>query len=194
MIADNGQTIVIFRQVDCDQVPACNDPRNCGNDQDCWEHADGALAITTTTYDSNTGRISDSDIELNTPKFIFTTVDAPPCISPFFDTNCVASDVQNTVTHEVGHVLGLGHSPDPASTMSESAQPGELRKRTLDADSKQFICDVYPAEKPSRTCKLLAYDGELGKAKNDCSSTSGSALLFAIFAWFFRRSRAGGTV
>lgn len=190
-IADDGKTTVLFRQVDCDSVmPACADPKKCGNERDCWEHADGALAITTTTYDPNTGRISDSDIELNTPRFIFTTVDSPPCIPPIFDTNCVASDVQNTVTHEVGHVLGLGHSPDPASTMSESAQPGEISKRSLDADSMQFVCDVYPAGKPSRTCKLPAYDGELGKAKGGCSSAPAPALLFALLLLLFRTARS----
>lgn len=190
--ADNGRTLVLFRQVDCDEVmPACSgDPKACGNERDCWEHANGALAITTTTYDPNTGRISDSDIELNTPRFIFTTVDAPPCIAPFFNTSCVASDVQNTVTHEVGHVLGLGHSPDPASTMSESAQPGELSKRTLDADSKQFVCDVYPAGKPSHTCKIPAYDGELGKAKSGCSAAPAPALLFALLALLLRTARS----
>ena len=186
-IADDGTTTVLFRQVDCDSVMGCENPKTCGNENDCWEHADGALAITTTTFDPGTGRISDSDIELNTPRFIFTTVDSPPCIPPLFDTNCVASDVQNTVTHEVGHVLGLGHSPDPASTMSERAQPGEISKRSLDRESKQFICDTYPAGKPARTCKIPAYDGELGKAKGGCSSAPAPALLFAVFVLLSRR-------
>jgi hypothetical protein len=177
LTSDDGRTLVLFRQTDCDEVtPACADPRKCGNERDCWEHANGALAITTTTYDPISGRISDSDIELNTPRFIFTTVDSPPCVSPLFETNCVASDVQNTLTHEVGHVLGLGHSPDPNSTMGASAQPGETSKRSLDADSKLFICDVYPVGKVSRSCKLPAYDGVLGRAKAGCTSVPGPVL------------------
>ena len=176
-IADDGTTIVIFRQVDCDELtPACSDPETCGNERDCWEHANGALAITTTSYEKNSGRISDSDIELNTPRFIFTTVDAPPCFPPVFDPTCVASDVQNTVTHEFGHVLGLSHSPSASSTMNASAVPGETSKRSLDADSKKFVCEIYPAGQPARTCVLPAYDGALGKARG-CSAIPELSLL-----------------
>ena len=188
-IADDGKTLVLFRQVDCDKVmnPACTDPTSCGNERDCWEHSNGALAITTTSFDPNTGRISDSDIELNTPGFIFTTVDAPRCVEPFFDVTCVASDVQNTLTHEFGHVLGLGHSPDGASTMFSGSAPGELSKRSLDSDSKQFVCDVYPKGQPTRTCKLVAFDGELGKAKG-CAAAPGLQLL-GLVLFLRRRSR-----
>ena len=192
LIADDGRTLVLFRQEDCDELtPTCSTPRSCGNERDCWQHANGALAITTTTYDPVTGRISDSDIELNTPRFIFTTVDSPPCVAPLFDVSCVASDVRNTLTHEVGHVVGLGHSPASNSTMNASAQPGETSKRVIDADSRKFICDVYPAGKPSRSCLLPAYDGELGKAKAGCTAVPGPALLFwSLLLMLFRSARS----
>lgn len=175
VVAEDGRNVVLFRLVDCDAVmPACSSPRSCGNERDCWEHANGALAITSTFYDHATGRITDSDIELNTPGFLFTTVDSPVCVAPNFDVTCVVSDVQNTMTHEVGHLLGLGHSPDPASTMALRALPGELSKRALDADSQKFLCDVYPVGKPARGCLLPAYDGELGKPAG-CSAAPGAA-------------------
>lgn len=187
-ISDDGKTLVVFRQIDCDDLmPTCSNPRTCGDERDCWEHANGALAITTTSYDDKSGRISDSDIELNTPRNIFTTVDAPPCVSPVFNTGCVASDVENTVAHEAGHVLGLGHSPDFLSTMHAAAQPGETSKRELDADSKQFICDIYPVGKPARPCRVPAYDGELGKA---ACSTVGGAELTLLGLLLLRRLRA----
>ncbi len=176
-IADDGKTLVLFRQVDCDKVnPPCTDPTSCGNERDCWEHSNGALAITTTSFEGTTGRISDSDIELNTPGFIFSTVEVPRCVDPFYSVNCVASDVQNTLTHEFGHVLGLAHSPDGSSTMFAGSVPGELSKRSLDAASKQFVCDVYPAGKATRTCKIAAFDGELGKAKG-CTAMPAMQLL-----------------
>lgn len=188
-IADDGKSQVLFRQVDCDELlPACTSPPSCGNERDCWEHANGALAITTTSYNLETGRITDSDVELNTPRFIFTTVDFPRCVSPDFHVGCVASDVQNTMTHEFGHVLGLSHAVSAASTMNASALPGETSKRSLDSDSRQFVCDVYPADRPTARCLLPAYDGELGKARIGCATTpAGTVALLGLL--LLRRAR-----
>ncbi|HZZ86095.1 MAG TPA: matrixin family metalloprotease [Anaeromyxobacteraceae bacterium] len=67
--------------------------------------------------------------------------------------NCIFMDVQNTVTHELGHVLGLAHPPDhPEDTMAATAAPGETSKRVLAADDVEGICSVYPAPKPSGGC------------------------------------------
>lgn len=185
VVAEDGHNLVLFREVDCDDLlPACSSA-GCGNARDCWEHANGALALTSTFYDYGTGRITDADIELNTGGFLFTTVDSPPCVAPNWAVTCVASDVQNTMTHEVGHLLGLTHSPDLASTMALRALPGELSKRVLDPDSQKFICNVYPAGKAARGCRE-AYDGELGRAAS-CATMQGPAL--ALLALLFARRR-----
>lgn len=174
-VANDGVSLVLFRQVDCDDLrPSCSSPSSCGNERDCWEHANGALAITTNFYESRTGRMTDADIEFNTPGFIFTAVDSPPCVSPNFNVGCVASDVQNTVTHEVGHLLGLGHSLSPSSTMNATARPTELNKRVLDADSKKFICEVYRPGLEEQGCVVPAYRGTLGKSS--CAAVSGLEL------------------
>ena len=83
-----------------------------------------------------------------------TIVDAPPCTLGNISQLCVANDVQNTVTHEFGHVLGLDHSPDPTSTMYFSEPLGETSKRNLDPGSKRFVCEVYPAALASQDCLL----------------------------------------
>ncbi|MDP1829994.1 MAG: myxosortase-dependent metalloprotease, MXAN_2677/MXAN_2678 family [Archangium sp.] len=192
VVAEDGRNVVLFRLVDCNDVmPACSSPATCGNQRDCWEHANGALAITSTFYDHATGRISDSDVEFNTPGFLLTTVDSPVCVAPNFNLTCVASDIQNTMTHEAGHLLGLTHSPDPASTMALRAVPGELSKRVLDADSTRFICNVYPAGKAARGCQE-AFDGELGKAAG-CATMPGAALavLALLLARRWRSRRPG---
>ena len=63
--------------------------------------------------------------------------------------------------------------------MNAQAVPGELNKRVLDADSKQFVCDVYPPGKASRACLLKPFDGKLGKAQG-CSSVGGELILLAL--------------
>lgn len=68
-----------------------------------WSHDRSAAAITTVFYieraDSpNNGRILDADVELNGQFFRFTT-----------DGKKLHTDIENTVTHELGHLLGLDH-------------------------------------------------------------------------------------
>jgi len=54
-------------------------------------------------------------------------------------------DLQNAMTHEVGHVLGLGHTPDiPYATMFPSAERGELSKRALHWDDEDGARFLYP--------------------------------------------------
>ena len=98
-----------------------------------WMHAVGALAITTTTYHCSDGSLVDADIQLDGENFTFSASGA-----------ATAADVQNTVTHEAGHLLGFAHSTDLESTMYASANPGETKKRDLTADDLAGLCTVYP--------------------------------------------------
>lgn len=191
---EENENVAMFRLRMCsDVVPAgdaCRDPDidNCGNNYDCWQHQEGAIAITTTSYSPTTGRILDSDMEFNTPKFVFTTVDAPPCLSGQANQGCVATDIQNTATHELGHLLGLSHTGEIGSTMNPRANPGEISKRTLDANTARFVCDVYPRGAAAKTCFITPVDSKLGKAAG-CGVGDGSVLL-ALGALLLRRRRA----
>jgi hypothetical protein len=191
---ETNENVAVFRLKRCSDVVPMSDPckgeaDNCGSQYDCWQHQEAAIAITTTSYNPETGRILDSDIEFNTPSFVFSTVDAPPCLGGNYNTSCVATDVQNTTTHELGHLLGLGHSPSATSTMSFRANPGELSKRMLDADSARFVCDVYPRGKPSKTCFLKVASSELGAAQKGCTAAPGT-VFFALAVMLLRRRRA----
>jgi hypothetical protein len=151
----SNENLVLFRTRDCtDVVPAdnpCLRDGDCGNSFDCWEFAPGTLAITTTNFATSNGQLLDADIELNAASHLFTTVDGPPCTDVDALT-CTSIDVQNTVTHELGHTLGLAHSPDGRSTMFAGAERGETKKRVLDDGSQEFVCTAYPQGQQSRDC------------------------------------------
>ena len=159
----SNHNLVLFRTRACrDVVPAgdsCRSQGGCGNVYDCWDdvHGTSVIATTTTTTIRQTGEILDSDIELNDSppasgtKLTFTTVDGLPCTTPG-ETGCVRIDVQNTVTHEAGHTLGLDHTTDPRATMYASAPSGQTSKRILGADDIAGICAIYPRGAQTATC------------------------------------------
>ncbi|AEI66117.1 myxosortase-dependent metalloprotease, MXAN_2677/MXAN_2678 family [Myxococcus fulvus] len=153
--------VVTFRERACNEVAPADDAcwldESCGNAYQCWEHGEGTIGLTTSTFSYRDGRVLDSDIELNASNpdgrygFLFTTVDSPVCeAEPAVD--CVATDVQNTMTHEIGHVVGLDHAFTPGSTMEATAPPGETRKRVIDSGSVAGFCDIYPRHLPPTQC------------------------------------------
>jgi MYXO-CTERM domain-containing protein len=188
------ENVVIFRTRDCLQAAPADDPCHnrgtCANAYDCWDFAPGVLAITTTSYDSRTGHMFDADIELNASEHTFTTVDGPTCPTNTGSLNCADTDVQNTVTHEMGHALGLAHSPDPLSTMYGRAERGEISKRLLDDGSKEFVCSVYPKGQPSQDCDGPSLD--ITEVGSSCSAVPMGPLgLLALAASALRRRRWG---
>lgn len=55
-----------------------------------------------------------------------------------------ADDLQNMLTHEVGHGLGLDHTTlDDAATMFANAIPGETTKREPKSDDRQGVQYLY---------------------------------------------------
>ena len=189
---------ILFRDKNCpDVVPAndaCSDTANndCMNVYDCWDYGSGVIALTTTTYNFETGEIFDADIELNEAEFPFTTADPWPdggniCGEPGVDPNdCVGTDLRNTVTHESGHMLGLGHSADPTATMFASANTGETSKRSLAQDDINGICAIYPPNQPPVTCG----DAPPTNKGCGCGSADGAALLpLGVLAFFAKRRK-----
>ncbi|GEM_PF-275969 len=148
--------VILWRFTKCSAAAPGNDScwneGNCGNKYDCWQHANTALALTTTSFEPSSGEILDSDIELNVPGYLFTVVDSPVCVAPNFALTCVATDIQNAMTHELGHSLGLAHSCMPGSVMAAMSPPGELSKRVLDPGSKAAACEVYPKNMAAVRC------------------------------------------
>jgi hypothetical protein len=166
---------------DAKNDPCMEDPDvDCGNIYNCFEDHPGCtspcpdrsvVALTSVLYDPRSGRIYDADIEINgwdgtnrgnpiaSPLpdhgWYFTCYPAlsqpTPC-STYGQDNCGYIDLQNTVTHEVGHFVGFAHvpahsasaPPETWSTMEEHTAPGETWMRSLSPDDAAGVCAVYP--------------------------------------------------
>lgn len=191
--------LILFRKRLCtDVVPkgtACLSQRrgSCSNEYDCWDFPRETIALTTITFNPDNGVILDSDIEYNASRpggFVFTVVDSPKCSSSNQHQGCVATDLENTTTHEVGHFLGLDHTDHPGSTMNPTAVLGEISKREVDSGSASFICEAYPKGKQSVACRIDALSNELGTASGCATAggaTSALGLLAAVYALVRRR-------
>jgi MYXO-CTERM domain-containing protein len=184
--------------------PCYRDPDvDCGGIYNCFDD-DGApanrstVALTTVLYDPKTGRLYDADMELvgwdgvkdaaltGSPHgFYFTCDEQPgwPACTTYGEASCWGYDLQNTVTHEADHVIGLAHpcgdpgapscQQDPPAgevpfadrTMYPTTAAGETSKRTLSADDVAGVCAIYP---PSSGC--------------GCGSGGSPGVLAAAFA------------
>jgi len=115
-----------------------------------WEklgYAKDAYALTFVWHYSDTGEILDADMEINSRDGVYLDCETNIC----FRSNMF--DLQNTVTHEVGHYLGLAHSEVSESTMYKDATPGETEKRSLHEDDIEGLCAAYPPGKlPGNNC------------------------------------------
>jgi predicted Zn-dependent protease len=102
------------------------------------EMAHGALAITVLTFDREAGQILDADIVVN-GEHRFGIVDAMEGA----DARRVY-DIQNVLTHELGHFLGLGEDyDDNTATMYAYSLPGETNKRHLNPRDSATVERLY---------------------------------------------------
>jgi len=126
-----------------------------------WEddYDPAALAVTVTTYDADSGRITDSDIVVNAERYSWSAAsDASSCRAAY--------DLQDVLTHELGHAFGLAHdTSDPAATMFPTADACETSKRDLDdgdIDGLHYLyVDVGPA---SSGCAVGGRSGDASGA------------------------------
>ena len=148
--------LVVWRERGCTGVvPAgdvCLTDGTCDTKFNCWDDADDTLALTTVTYSRSLGTLLDADIQLNGAAWLYTTVDSPPCAMGMPAEACVATDVQNTLTHEIGHLLGFGHTEGKTSTMAAFAPLGDLSKRVIDEGTREGLCAVYPRGAAAPAC------------------------------------------
>jgi hypothetical protein len=138
----------------------CKEPRGAADS--CYDPL--ALAVTSVFARKSDGEIVDADIEINAVTFKWADLARNP------EGASSLQDIQNTLTHELGHFIGLDHTcyianPRPgaaddkgrpvpscgeaseeirATTMFAAVIPGDLERRTLSPDEVKAVCEVYP--------------------------------------------------
>ena len=123
----------------CNQVQYNKDQGNANVimfRDDGWPHNDpnNTLALTTVTYNPDTGEIYDADMEINTFTVRVSIADPVPADG---------YDFASIVTHEAGHFLGLAHSGDAHATMFAQYRPGSTAMRELAPDDVSGVCSAY---------------------------------------------------
>lgn len=183
--------------VDCGGLFGCFEDESCQpNATDCLEWR--TVALTSVLYEPDTGRMLDADIEVNgwdgSPGTIITTASNLPRHGWYFtcydesqpggncasygDDNCRGMDLRNTMTHEVGHFVGLAHVTDQAATMYGQTGAGETTKRSLTPDDVDGVCAIYG-------------EGSGGDGGCGCGSGgAGGALALLVAGLALRRRRA----
>jgi MYXO-CTERM domain-containing protein len=146
-----------------------------------------ALAVTSVWAGQTSGTIVDADIEVNAQYAIWTDYVTNP--SP------AKQDLQNALTHEMGHLIGLDHNcytqgsdkvhmtdnngvltPDcltaPAEitndVMYTKADAGDISKRTLKPDDIQAVLDIYPASQDPHLCLAVGEVVSLSTPGSGC--------------------------
>jgi len=148
--------------------------------EDAWPYTGGedALGLTLIRFDPANGEIWDSDIEVN-------AVDEPLSVG---DPLAVAVDLDSLLTHEAGHLLGLGHNTqDETATMFPGYHTGSIELRSLAADDIAGICDIYPPNRKasSKSCEprhgfsdLCGAEQPPPSEKSNVTESSGCAVAF----------------
>jgi MYXO-CTERM domain-containing protein len=160
-----------YGAIDCNEREYNSDQANANvfmfRDADWpYENQQDTLALTTITFNVDTGEIYDADVEVNSFDYNLT-----------IDDTVVDADLPSIITHEVGHFLGLSHSDVRSATMRPGYHPGDIGLRTLDADDVAGICALYGEEAAARPAECEPRHGfsrDCAVAETGCCALRGT--------------------
>ncbi len=113
------------------------------------------VALTTVTFDPDTGELFDADVELNSADYTIAPLATDGTTAPDG-----TFDLQAILTHELGHFLGLAHSPLPDAVMNASGDSDQSSpKRALRLEDTRAICAVYPSDATRSVSTLVSPTG-----------------------------------
>lgn len=137
-----------------------------------WPYDDGVMAVTLLKVDYANDRIVEADIVFNAAQNRFKVLEPGSMRGGAF------VDVQNTLTHELGHAIGLQHEDESVdAVMYPMAYTGEVNKRALSSDDIAGLDALYP---------LTEAQPPLG-----CSATGATApLALALMLLLVSRARS----
>jgi hypothetical protein len=192
-VGTDHKNIVKFRDATWCRPAVDDDPARC--------YSPTTAGITTVVYvdDPESGRdgeIVDADVEINGVDFAISKNGVS------LDDAACKAELANTLTHEIGHVLGLEHtcrvagdpprtddmgnpvplcsdvapgSEEAEATMYNFQACGEVKKASLSQDDVDAICAVYPIAEDPHECKSPSEGGS-------CSAGGGGGGLVLVMA------------
>lgn len=128
-----------------------------------WTHGSGpdTLALSTLTFQAETGEIFDVDVEVN-PMVSWSFSEKPPPDG---------YDLESALTHEVGHMLGFAHTGVSDAVMYPNYEVGSIKQRTLASDDAEAICVVYPNRATRATAAGLVQSTACNLAQSSGASS-----------------------
>jgi hypothetical protein len=117
---------------------------------DEWDEDPDRLAVTT-VWSTPEGEIVGFDMAINAEHYDWGTLGQD-------DT----ADLMNSLVHELGHALGIGHSDSEDATMYPDTHSGDIEKRDLARDDMEALLYLYP---------VLLDDSSNESVTLNCSST-----------------------
>lgn len=148
-----------------------------------WPFESNQLAVTLVTY-RQTGEVIGVDVLVNGSKHFKLYPEGD-------QTNSQGEqyDLAAVLTHEIGHVLGLGESYDhPEATMWPQIRTGEFTQRTLADDDQDGVIAAYAA--PIADSEFGCSVGKPGRSQSSTLAPIALAGLLLVAARLRRRTRA----